>query len=189
MKRISKVEIFGDKLYINGELYRGDAKEMMHKVRLMCEKINNDLITDSDDLRQGIEIIYDCENRTIELFDNSENPQSNIKDKVMLQAVYALSLEEWRLDDELIKQRFPFISITEMSFELMNHWTFKNKKTEDLLIGEFVIVEPDISLAQSKEIDRDRRKKWKLEFEKQKIKDYNKFSSKLKRFWKNIKND
>jgi len=39
MKRIIKVEIFEDGLYINGELYKGDVKEMMYRIRLKCEKI------------------------------------------------------------------------------------------------------------------------------------------------------
>jgi len=54
-------------------------------------------------------------------------------DWVTLQAVYSFIKEEWKDDSILIKFPFPFISITNESFELINWWDFEDTTSKNLL--------------------------------------------------------
>ena len=54
-------------------------------------------------------------------------------DGVALQAIYSYLKEEWKDDAALIKFDFPFISITEEKFELIEGWNFADQTTKDLI--------------------------------------------------------
>ena len=86
-------------------------------------------ITDPDQLNQGTEIVIDSGAKTIQLL-----IAGNLStDGVTLQCVYSFIKEEWRTDAALIKFAFPFISITEEKFELINGWDFADQTTKDLV--------------------------------------------------------
>jgi len=89
------------------------------------------LITLPSDLNQGIEVIFDTTNRTIELVEDG-NLSS---DGVLLQALYSFIKDEWRNDNELIKFPIPMIAITGEQFELINGWDFLDTDTKELIRG------------------------------------------------------
>jgi hypothetical protein len=80
-------------------------------------------------LNQGIEVIFDTTDFTIELL-----VAGNLDTEgVSLQALYSFTKNEWRDDNNLIKFPFPFIAITGEQFELINGWDFKNISTKNLI--------------------------------------------------------
>ena len=86
-------------------------------------------ITDPDLLNQGTEIVYDTANKTVQLL-----IAGNLStDGVTFQAVYSFSKEEWKTDANLVKYKFPIISITGEQFEFVDGWTYKDATTVELL--------------------------------------------------------
>ena len=87
------------------------------------------LITDPDDLNQGIEITIDTSAKTIEL--SVTGNLSN--DGVAGQAFYSFLKEEWKNDASLIPYPFPMVSITSEQFEFIENWVPANDTTRNLL--------------------------------------------------------
>jgi hypothetical protein len=87
------------------------------------------LITDPDNLNQGTEVVFDTAAKTIGLAvaGNLSN------DGVTLKALYSFCKEEWKDDANLIKFPFPFIPITDESFELVEGWDFLDTASESLI--------------------------------------------------------
>lgn len=87
------------------------------------------LIRDPDLLRQGIEVLIDAAERTIGLL-----RAGNLSDDgVTLKALYSFCKEAWKEDDALIKHPFPFVPITDESFEVVNGWNFADHATRHLI--------------------------------------------------------
>ena len=87
------------------------------------------LITDPDNLNQGTEVDFDTTLRTITL-----NQAGNLStDGVTLQALYSFCKEEWKSDASLIPVEFPFVPITDESFELVEGWDFNNDASRYLI--------------------------------------------------------
>ena len=86
-------------------------------------------IIDPDLLNQGTEIVYDTVGKTIQLI-----KAGNLSDDgVTFQAVYSFSKEEWKADANLVKYKFPIVSITGEQFEFVDGWTYKDATTVELL--------------------------------------------------------
>jgi hypothetical protein len=87
-------------------------------------------IVDPDDLTRNVEITFDTSLKTIQL---SAGGSSNIiaYDGVTLQCVYSKCKELWKSESDLIRLPFPFVSITEESFELINGWDWKDTNTRN----------------------------------------------------------
>ena len=88
------------------------------------------LITDPDDLNQGIEITLDTSAKTIALAvaGNLSN------DGVTGQALYSFLKEEWKTDANLIKYPPPFNQmITPEQFEFVNDWRLIDDTSRNLL--------------------------------------------------------
>lgn len=87
------------------------------------------LITDPDNLNQGTEVTFDTTLKTITL-----NQAGNLStDGVTLQALYSFCKEEWKTDASLIPIEFPFVPITDESFELVSGWDFANDASRYLI--------------------------------------------------------
>jgi hypothetical protein len=87
------------------------------------------LITDPDNLNQGVEVDFNTTLKTITL-----NQAGNLStDGVTLQAVYSFCKEEWKADASLIPVEFPFVPITDESFELVEGWDFANDASRYLI--------------------------------------------------------
>ena len=66
------------------------------------------LITDPDNLNQGVEVDFDTSLKTITL-----NQAGNLStDGVTLQALYSFCKEEWKADSALIPVEFPFVPVS-----------------------------------------------------------------------------
>jgi len=87
------------------------------------------LITDPDNLNQGIEITIDTSAKTIALAvaGNLSN------DGVTGQALYSFLKEEWKNDSSLIAYPFPMVSITPEQFEFIEDWVPANDTTRNLI--------------------------------------------------------
>jgi len=87
------------------------------------------IITDPDQLNQGVEVVFDCPNKTIQLL-----VAGNLStDGVTGQAIYSSCKEEWKTDSNLIKYPFPLVAITEQKFDLVNGWEWKDTTTKNLI--------------------------------------------------------
>lgn len=87
------------------------------------------LITDPDNLNQGVEVDFDTTAKTITL-----NQAGNLStDGVTLQALYSFCKEEWKNDASLIPVEFPFVPITDESFELVEGWDFVDDASRYLI--------------------------------------------------------
>lgn len=87
------------------------------------------LITDPDDLNQGVEVVIDTSLKTVQL-----SVAGNLtNDGVTLQALYSFLKEEWRSDAALIPFEFPLIAITPEQFEFIEDWTPLNDSTRNLI--------------------------------------------------------
>lgn len=86
-------------------------------------------IIDPNGLSRNLEIIFDTTARTIELV-----KAGNMTDGgTTLQAVYSFCKEAWREEDDLIKLPFPMEAITEVKFDIINGWDWKNASTIELI--------------------------------------------------------
>ena len=87
------------------------------------------LITDPDNLNQGTEVDFDTALKTITL-----NIAGNLStDGVTLKALYSFCKEEWKDFANLIAVEFPFVPITDESFELVEGWDFANDASRYLV--------------------------------------------------------
>ena len=87
-------------------------------------------IVDPDDLAQGVEIVFDAPNKTIQVIATGD---ITAIDGVTLQCVYSFCKEEWKDDANLIKYPFPLIAITAEQFELFNGWDWADLTSKELL--------------------------------------------------------
>lgn len=87
------------------------------------------LITDPDLLEQGVEVSIDAAARTIALHLAGHLSA----DGVTLKALYSFCKEEWKNDSALIKHPFPFVPITDESFEVVAGWNFADDSTRHLI--------------------------------------------------------
>lgn len=87
------------------------------------------LITDPDQLNQGVEVTFSTAGKTITL-----NIAGNLStDGVTLKALYSFCKEEWKNDPLLIPFPFPFTPITDESFELKDGWDFADNASRYLV--------------------------------------------------------
>lgn len=102
-------------------------------------------IVDPDALRRGIEIVFDLDNKKIQLV-----PTGNLSDSspasqsgVTLQAVYSKCKELWKTESDLNKLKFPFDAITPTKMDLVNGWDWKDATTRRLIRdGGWALVDP-----------------------------------------------
>jgi hypothetical protein len=87
------------------------------------------LIVDPDNLNQGTEVAFNTSAKTITL---SESGNLST-DGVTLKALYSFCKEEWKDDATLIPFEFPFVPITDESFELVEGWDFANDASRYLI--------------------------------------------------------
>ena len=87
------------------------------------------VIIDPDKLNQGVEVVIDSTNKTIQLLvaGNLTN------DGVTGQCLYSFLKEEWKNDDTLFKFPFPMTSITNEQFEFNYDWIPKDNVTRKLV--------------------------------------------------------
>jgi hypothetical protein len=87
------------------------------------------LIVDPDNLNQGTEVAFATGAKTITL-----NQAGNLStDGVTLKALYSFCKEEWKSDSSLIPFEFPFVPITDESFELVDGWDFADDASRYLI--------------------------------------------------------
>jgi len=87
------------------------------------------LITDPDDLNQGVEVTIDTGALTIEL-----SLAGNLsEDGVTAQALYSFLKEEWRTDATKIPFPFPMVAITPEQFEFVEGWEPFDDSTRKLI--------------------------------------------------------
>ena len=87
------------------------------------------LITDPDDLVDGLNIFIDTDAKTVELVKAGVLDD----DGVTIKAVYSKLKELWRLTLDYIKFPFPMIPITDEQFEIVNGWDWEGDTTKNLL--------------------------------------------------------
>jgi hypothetical protein len=87
------------------------------------------ILTNPNNLNQNIEVIFDTNNKTIELLIDG----NLTSDGVDFYTLYLFTESEWNNDPNLSLFQFPFKFIDEQKFELINGWTFINSNTIDLL--------------------------------------------------------
>lgn len=87
------------------------------------------LVTDPDNLNQGVEVVIDTAAQTIQLLvaGNLDN------DGVVLKTVYSFIKEEWKNDNTLNPFDFPFTPITDEFYELKDGWNWADQTTRNLL--------------------------------------------------------
>jgi hypothetical protein len=87
------------------------------------------LIVDPDDLNQGTEVTFATGTKRITL-----SEAGNLStDGVTLKALYSFCKEEWKNDAALIPFEFPFVPITDESFELVDGWDFADDPSRYLI--------------------------------------------------------
>jgi len=87
------------------------------------------LITDLDDLNQGVEVTINTATRQITL-----NEAGNLSDDgVTLQALYSFFKVQWKTDPLLIPFPFPMVAITPEQFEFINDWEPTNDASRKLI--------------------------------------------------------
>ena len=86
-------------------------------------------IVDPDSLNQGTEVTLATGAKTITLSE-AGNLSS---DGVTIKALYSFLKEEWRNDAALPAYPFPFVPITDESFELVDGWDFANDASRYLI--------------------------------------------------------
>jgi len=87
------------------------------------------LITDLDDINQGVEITLNTGTRQFTL-----NEAGNLSDDgVTLQAIYSFFKVAWKSDPTLIPFPFPMVSITPEQFEFINDWEPSNDASRKLI--------------------------------------------------------
>ena len=85
-------------------------------------------ITDPSDLNEGIEIVFDTTNKTIQLL-----VAGNLSaDGVTGMAVYNFCRDRWKTG-ALITCTFPIMAITGQKFDLVNGWDWKDVTTRNLI--------------------------------------------------------
>jgi len=87
-------------------------------------------ITDHTLLAQTTDIVFNTAAKTIQVLSTGA---VNINDGVTGQAVYSFCKAQWKADAALIKFPFPFISITEQKFDLINGWDWADNATRALI--------------------------------------------------------
>ncbi len=91
-------------------------------------------IIDPDLLNQGVEIVFDRINRTIQLLF-----AGNLSDNgVDIQTIYSFCKEEWKSDPDLISKPFPMKPIDGPSgtqFDMIGDWDWKDVTTTGLIRG------------------------------------------------------
>lgn len=87
------------------------------------------LITDPDQLNQATEVTFNTGAKTIQLAvaGNLSN------DGVTLKALYSFAKEEWKDDALLIPFEFPFVPVTDESYELVDGWDFADDTSRYLI--------------------------------------------------------
>lgn len=87
------------------------------------------LITDPDNLNQSTEVTFNTGAKTIQLAvaGNLSN------DGVSLKALYSFTKEEWKDDAALIPFEFPFVPVTDESYELVDGWDFADDTSRYLI--------------------------------------------------------
>jgi hypothetical protein len=87
------------------------------------------LIIDPDLLNQGTEVTISTAGKTITL-----NQAGNLStDGVTLKALYSFFKEEWKNDPALIPFEFPFVPITDESYEMVSGWNFADDASRYLI--------------------------------------------------------
>lgn len=86
-------------------------------------------ITNINDLNQGVEVIFDTNNRTIELLVAGNMTEEGVS----LFTLETFSIREWNLDDDLVPFEYPFFIVTPDMFELRYGWKFKDNSTISLI--------------------------------------------------------
>lgn len=87
------------------------------------------IITDPDNLNQGVEVTITTSTKKIAL-----NIAGNLStDGVSLQALYSFLKEEWKNDATLIVFPFPMVAITPEQFEFVSDWELANDNSRKLI--------------------------------------------------------
>ena len=87
------------------------------------------IITDPDNLNQGTEVVFDTSAKTIQLLVAGNLSNDGVTEK----AVYSFTKEEWKDDAALIKFPFPFVPITDESYELVEGWDWADNTSRYLI--------------------------------------------------------
>lgn len=86
-------------------------------------------ITNITGLTQGVEVVFDTANRTIELLEAGNMSE----DGVSLFTLESFAIQEWNGDNSLAPFEYPFFIVTPDMFELRYGWNFKNIQTINLI--------------------------------------------------------
>jgi hypothetical protein len=92
-------------------------------------------IVDPDSLNQGVEVVLDTANKTIQLLEagNLSDASPGAESGVTGQALYSFLKEEWRTDSDLNVFKFPMKMIYEAKFEYQFDWIPADAQSIDLL--------------------------------------------------------
>jgi len=92
-------------------------------------------IVDPDGLVRGGNIVFDTDNKTIQLIESgtlNDTPPGR-SSGVTEQAVYSKCKELWKTESDLNKLKFPFTAITEVKMDLINTWNWADAQTKQLI--------------------------------------------------------
>lgn len=87
------------------------------------------MITDPNDLNNGIEVIFNTTNKTIQLVETGNLDDSG----VTLQALYSFIRIEWKSDSELIKHIMPIYAVASNQYEFLHGWKLYDTATRSLI--------------------------------------------------------